>query len=116
VEARALRGWGEEAMDDLLYERIAKRARAEIRYLRGYQCINMERFREYQNEFRAACARADYRKLGEVVQDTIQISNDTMRIIGKRRAIAARHSFTRAQDVLHIYDEENKINPPQYSA
>lgn len=85
-------------MDDLLHERIIRRARAEVRYLRGYQCMNMERFREYQKDFRAACERADCRKIGEVVQDTIQISGDTMRFIRKRRAITARRSFVQMQD------------------
>lgn len=86
--------------DNVLRERIAARARAEARYLHGYQCMNMERFREYQKEFRAACERADYRKVGEIVQDTIEISNDTMRIIRKRRAIRARRSFLSAQDSI----------------
>jgi hypothetical protein len=98
-------------MDNLLHERIAKRTRAEVRYLRGYQCMNMERFREYQNEFRVACEQADYRKVGELVQDTIQISTDTMRIIGKRRAITARHSFIRAQDTSRDSDELRTIPP-----
>jgi hypothetical protein len=103
-------------MDNLLHERIAKRTRAEVRYLRGYQCMNMERFREYQKEFREACEQANYRKVGELVQDTIQISTDTMRLIGKRRAIAARHSFIRAQDTPRGFDEQDAITPPaQYS-
>lgn len=100
-------------MDNLLHERIAKRTRAEVRYLRGYQCMNMERFREYQKEFQAACEQADYRKVSELVQDTIQISTDTMRIIGKRRAIATRHLFIRAQDALRDSNEQRtKIPPP----
>jgi hypothetical protein len=99
-------------MDNLLHERIAKRIRTETRYLRGYQCMNMERFREYQKEFYAAYERADYRKIGEVVQDTIQISNDTMRIIRKRRAIAARGSFIRAQAVPHNRNGTEIVPPP----
>lgn len=82
-------------MDNLLRERIVQRTRAEARYLRGYQCMNMERFREYQKEFRAAYERCDYRKIGEVVQDTIQISDDTMRLIRKRMAITTRRAYLR---------------------
>jgi hypothetical protein len=103
---------GERAMDTLLHERIAKRMHTEARYLRGYQCMNMERFREYRKEFYAAYARADYRKIGEVLQDAIQISNDTIRIIRKRRAIAARGSFIRAQAVPHDRDGTGIIPPP----
>lgn len=91
-------------MDDLLRDRIVQRDRAEARYLRGYRCMNMERFREYQREFRAAFERADYRKAGEVVQDSIQISRETMRLIRKRMAISARHSFLHALDVVPCPD------------
>jgi hypothetical protein len=97
---------------ETLHERIAKRIRTEARYLRGYQCMNMERFREYQKEFRAACERADYRKVGEVVQDSIQISNDTARIIEKRRALAARHVFIHAQDTPRGSGEQGTNSPP----
>ena len=99
-------------MDDQLHERIGKRTRAETRYLRGYQYMNMERFREYQKEFRAAYERADYRRIGEVVQDTIEISNDTMRIIRKRRAIAERRSFIRAHAVPYDHDGTGILPPP----
>jgi hypothetical protein len=102
-------------MDDLMYERIAKRTRTETRYLRAYQCMNMERFREYQKEFWAAYERVDYRKVGEIVRDTIQISNDTMRIIRKRRSIAARRAFIRAQDVPRDYDRQGKSSPDNNS-
>ena len=103
---------GEWAMDELLHERIAKRTRTETRYLRGYQYMNMERFREYQKDFYAAYERADFHKIGEVVQDAIQISNDTMRIIRKRRAVAARHSFIRDQAAPRDYDEREIPPPP----
>ena len=77
-----------------LQGRIAKRTRAEARYLRGYQCMNLERFRYYQEEFRAAHERSDFRKMHDVVQDSVTISNDTIRLIRKRMAITARRSFS----------------------
>ena len=103
-------------MEKLLHERIAKRERAETRYLRGYQCMNMERFREYEKEFYAACERTDFRKISEVVQDAVRISNDTMRLIGKRRAIAARRSFIHTQAISRHSDENGFQPPPQKSA
>ncbi len=102
-------------MNDLLHERIAKRTRAEVRYLRGYQSMNMERFREYEKDFYAACARADYRKVGEVVQDAIEISSNTMHLIRKRRAIVARQLFLRAQAALHDHDGQANSPPPSIS-
>ncbi len=76
-----------------LQERITQRTRAEVRYLRGYQCMNLERFRYYRGEFQAAHERSDLRKMYEVVQDSVTISNDTIRLIRKRMAVSARRSF-----------------------
>ncbi len=76
-----------------LQERITKRTRAEVRYLHGYQCMNLERFRYYRSEFQSAYKRSDFRKMHEVVQDSVMISNDTIRLIRKRMAISAHRSF-----------------------
>ncbi len=76
-----------------LQERITKRTRAEVRYLHGYRSMNLERFRYYRSEFQAAYERSDFRKMHEVVQDSVMISNDTIRLIRKRMAISARRSF-----------------------
>lgn len=80
-------------MNDL-QERITKRTRAEVRYLRGYQHMNLERFRYYQRVFQEAHEQSDFRKMHDVVQDTVTISNDTIRLIRKRLAITARRSFS----------------------
>ncbi len=82
-----------------LQDRITRRTRAEARYLRGYQCMNLERFRYYQDEFRAAHDCSDFRKMHEIVQDTVTITDDTIRLIRKRMAITARRSFTFANDI-----------------
>jgi len=87
-----------------LQDRITKRMRAEARYLRGYQCMNLERFRYYQDEFRAAHDCSDFRKMHEVVQDTVTITDDTIRLIRKRMAIIARRSFTFANDTASTLD------------
>ena len=84
-------------MNDL-QERITKRTRAEVRYLRGYQRMNLERFRYYQSVFQEARERSDLRKMHDVVQDTVTISDDTIRLIRKRMAITARRSFSFAID------------------
>src|SRR5690348_6156904 len=76
-----------------LQERITKRARAEARYLRGYQCMNLERFRYYRDEFWAARERSDIRKMHGVVQGTGTISNDTIPPYPKRMAIGSPPSF-----------------------
>ena len=97
-------------------ERITKRTRAEVRYLRGYQRMNLERFRYYQGEFQAAHERSDFRKIHDVVQDTVTISNDTIRLIRKRMAITARRSFSFAvNDTATVRDDIRLPPSPTYS-
>lgn len=93
-----------------LQERITRRTRAEVCYLRGYQRMNLEWFRSYQIEFQAAYARSDFRKIHETVQDTVTISNDTVRLIRKRMAVSARRSFTFAGDTPN--DRDDTHAPP----
>jgi hypothetical protein len=99
-------------MEDLR-ERITKRTRAEARYLRGYQCMNLERFRYYRDEFWAARERSDIRKMYEVVQDTVTISSDTIRLVRKRMAITARRSFISAANTT-AHAPENTQSPPRH--
>ncbi|MCA1666424.1 MAG: hypothetical protein LC793_03305 [Thermomicrobia bacterium] len=93
-----------------LQERINRRTHAEVCYLRGYQRMNLERFRSYQVEFQAAYARYDFRKIHETVKDTVTISNDTVRLIRKRMAVSARRSFTFAGDTAN--DRDDAQAPP----
>lgn len=96
-----------------LPERIARRTRAEVRYLRGYQCMNLERFRYYQTEFQAACERSDHRKMHDIVQDSVTISNNTIRLIRKRIAISARRSFSFvANETENTFEDTH--SPPLY--
>ena len=98
-------------MNDI-QERIQQRTRAEARYLRGYRCMNLERFRYYRSEFHAARDRSDFQKMYEVVPDSVTISNDTIRLIRKRMAIGARRSFFLVEDAP---DEQNPTHPPLYA-
>ena len=99
-------------MNDL-QERIAKRTYAEVHYLRGYQRMNLERFRYYQSEFQEAHERSDFRKIHDVVQDTVTISNDTIRLIRKRMAITARRSFSfAANDTTSVSEDTQLLLPP----
>lgn len=102
-------------MNDL-QERITKRTGAEVRYLRGYQRMNLERFRYYQSVFQEAHEQFDLRKMHDVVQDTVMISNDTIRLIRKRMAITARRSFSFAPDNAIGSNEGTQFPPPPYIA
>jgi hypothetical protein len=102
-------------MNDL-QERITKRTRAEARYLRGYQRMNLERFRYYQSVFQEAREQSDFRKMHDVVQDTVTISNDTIRLIRKRMAITARRSFSFAVDDEIQAPKDSQLPPPTFIA
>ncbi|HEY8291632.1 MAG TPA: hypothetical protein VIG44_04050 [Thermomicrobiales bacterium] len=95
-----------------LQDRIARQIRAEVRYLRGYQCMNLERFRYYESEFHAAHERSDFRKLHEVVQDTVTISNDTIRLIRKRIALSDRRTFLLTNSAVEAR-EDTHTSPPR---
>jgi hypothetical protein len=113
---RTVRPDEERVMNDL-QERITERTRAEVRYLRGYQRMNLERFRYYQSEFQAAQERFDLRKMHEIVQDTVTISNDTIRLIRKRMAITARRSFSFApNDIATLHGNMQLLPPPKFTA
>ena len=99
-----------------LQERITKRTRAEVRYLRGYQCMNLERFRYYRSEFQAARERSDFRTLHDSVQDSVTISNDTIRLIRKRMAISARRSFSFvANETENAFEDTQYPSPGSYT-
>ncbi|MCA1667701.1 MAG: hypothetical protein LC793_09995 [Thermomicrobia bacterium] len=94
-----------------LQERITKRTRAEVRYLHGHRNMNLERFRSYRSEFQAAYERSDFRKMYEVVQDSVMISNDTIHLIRKRIAISARRSFFLIANNPHNECDDTQSSP-----
>jgi hypothetical protein len=73
-----------------LSRELRRKTEAEAIYTRERQRVNLERFRAYRDDFRAAFEVRDYRRVSEIVRDARVISDDTMRLVGKMNGIQTR--------------------------
>lgn len=82
--------------------KLLVRTRGEATYTRERQRTNRERFRAYYGDFQRARNERDFRRVSEVVQDALSISNDSVRLVRKMERIRSRLIVLRADATAEI--------------
>ncbi len=71
-------------------DELKRKARIDIRYARGMECMQRERYIEYVNDLRAARERGDYARAREIIQDLGAFAHETVQLMHQRRGVYER--------------------------
>ena len=85
---------------------LEKRARTEIRYARGMEVMQRERYVEYCRDLRAARARGDFQRARELIQDLATFAGETAGLVR-----AHRRAFERLYLIRHGQDHPSSSQP-----
>lgn len=73
-----------------LVDRIKRNSGVEIRYARGMEVMQRERYLEYVKDLRAARERGDYVRAREIIQDLGAFARETVQLMHQRRGVYER--------------------------
>jgi hypothetical protein len=85
---------------------LEKRARTEIRYARGMEVMQRERYVEYCRDLRGARACGDFRRTREIIQDLAAFAGETAGLMH-----AHRRAFERLFMIRHGQEYTSALGP-----
>lgn len=71
-------------------DELKRKARIDIRYARGMECMQRERYLEYVKDLREARERGDYVRAHEIIQDLGAFAHETVQLMHQRRKVYER--------------------------
>src|SRR4051812_22704293 len=106
--------WGRGGAMGNLTDRLESKARTEIRYARGMEVMQRERYVEYCHDLRRARMRGDFARMREIIQDLSAFTSE-MRALTRahQRAFERLFIIRHGQDFTPEPDTDLTAPPPR---
>src|SRR5215813_8426618 len=98
-----------------LTDRLEQKTRKEIRYARGMEVMQRERYVEYCHDLRAARQRGDAQRTREIIQDLSAFAGETAALMqAHQRALARLFVLRYGQAPSPASRGESPLSPPHF--